>query len=175
MSLIAARHRPELVQSGSGSAAVQEIVLVGAHGGAGVSTLAILLPPAWDMGAIRPARRDCAALRTGGRPLVLVTRNTVPASASATASVGALTSQGGTVAVLAVVSDGLPEPGEAAYRFRLLAPGVGAIVRVPFVAALRAASDPAVVDLPRRARRALAEIRSVAQAHACTPPPGKAS
>ena len=98
---------------------------------------------------------------------MLVTRNTVPASAQATAAVGGITSQGGLIAVLAVVSDGLPEPAEAAYRFRILAPRLGAIVRVPFIASLRVAGDPAQARLPRKACRALAEIRS--HAVACGP------
>ena len=32
----------------------RELVIWGAHGGAGTSTLAIWLQPAWDMGAMRP-------------------------------------------------------------------------------------------------------------------------
>ena len=45
------------------------VVLVGAHGGAGATTLAGLLRPAWDMGAVRgrslgPARARCG-LRAG--------------------------------------------------------------------------------------------------------------
>ena len=40
---------------------------------------------------------------------------------------------------------------------------MGAVVRVPFVPALRIAADPLSVDLPRRARGALAEIRALAR------------
>ena len=83
-------------------------------------------------------------------------------SARATAAVNALAGQGVRVAVLAVVSDGLPDPVPAAYRFRLLAPRVGAMARIPFVPLLRAADDPALVGLPRKVRRALAEIRAEA-------------
>ena len=32
----------------------RELVIWGAHGGAGTSTLAVWLQPAWDMGAMRP-------------------------------------------------------------------------------------------------------------------------
>ena len=42
-----------------------EVVLVGAHGGAGVTTLAGLLRPAWDMGAVR--RPGPASARCGPR------------------------------------------------------------------------------------------------------------
>jgi hypothetical protein len=66
--------------------------------------------------------------------------------------------------VLAVVGDGLPEPAAAAYRFQLLAARVDAVVRVPFIASLRTADDPAEVDLSRRARRSIASIRAEALA-----------
>jgi hypothetical protein len=69
--------------------------------------------------------------------------------------------------VLAVVSDGWPEFDAATTRFRLLEPHVSAVVRVPFVAGLRPADDPAAVMLPVRALRALAEILAAADR---TPP-----
>ena len=147
-----------------------EIVLVGAHGGAGVSTLAALLSPAWDMGAVRGSRPG-GPLRAGGRPVVLAARNTVPAAGRAVAATTAITGQGTQVAVLVVVSDGLPEPAEARYRFRVLEGRVGAVVRMPFVLALRAADSPLQVDLPCRALRALAEIRALAQEQAPYPAP----
>jgi hypothetical protein len=137
-------------------------VVIGAHGGAGVTTLAILLRPAWDMGTVTRPSRDRPPLRSEGRPVVLVSRNTVAAAGRATAAVNAITWHGERVAVLAVVGDGLPEPEAAAYRFRVLAFRVGAVVRVPFVASLRVADDPARVDLPRKARRAVADIRAEA-------------
>src|SRR5260370_39158448 len=141
-----------------------ELVLAGAHGGAGVTTLAVLLAPAWDMGTPRGTRQGFPTLRPGGRPVVLVTRNTVPASGWAAAAVNAITRTGVQIAVLAVVSDGLPEPAEAAYRFRLIEARVGVIVRVPFVHLLRVTDHPARLPLPRPARRALAEIRALARA-----------
>ena len=64
------------------------------------------------------------------------------------------------MAVLAVVSDGWPEPAAATSRFRLLEPQAGAVIRVPFIPALRLADDPAAVPLPRRARRALTQIQA---------------
>jgi hypothetical protein len=147
-----------------------EIVVAGAHGGAGTTTLAILLQPAWDMGAVRlPATGG--PLRTGGRPLVIVAGCTVTRSARAAATLNALSSHGGRVAVLVIVSDGLPEPAAAAYRFQILAARVGAVVRVPFIAALRAADDPARVDLPRKARSSIADIRAAAFTRAAGPSP----
>ena len=55
------------------------IVLAGAHGGAGTSTLAALLAPAWDMGTVGGTAR-AGGLRPGRRPVVLAVRNTVPAA-----------------------------------------------------------------------------------------------
>jgi hypothetical protein len=145
-----------------------EIVLVGAHGGAGVSTLAVLLSPAWDMGAVRGPHLG-RPLRAAGRPVVLAAR--VAAAGRAIDATTAITGQGTQVAVLVVISDGLPEPAEARYRFRVLQGRVGAVVRMPFVPALRAAGSPLQVDMPRRALRALAEIRALTQEQAPYPAP----
>jgi len=145
------------------------IVLAGAHGGAGTSALAALLAPAWDMGVISgPA---AGGLRPGGRPVVLAARNTVAAAGRAVAATSAIARAGTCVAVLVVVSDGLPEPAEARYRLRVLEGRVGAMVRMPFVPAFRVAADPSLVDLPRRARQALAEIRALTQEQAPRPAP----
>ena len=149
---------------------IAEIVVAGAHGGAGTSTLAALLAPAWDVGVIQAAAPG-GGLRPGGRPVVLVARNTVAAAGRAVTAVTALTGAGLPVVVLAVISDGLPEPAEARYRFRVLDGRVGAVVRVPFAAALRAASSPLQVSLPRRARQALAQIRALAAEQAPYPAP----
>ena len=146
-----------------------EVVLGGAPGGAGVTTLAGLLRPAWDMGAVRRPGPGQRPLRPAGRPVVLVTRNTAAAAARAVTATGLLAEQGVQVTVLAVISDGLPEPAEARYRFRVLDGRVGAVVRVPFIPAFRLAADPLPVTLPRRARRAVAEIRALAGGQAPYP------
>jgi hypothetical protein len=93
---------------------------------------------------------------------VLVARSTAAAAARAVTATGLLAAQGVQVTVLAVIGDGLPEPAEARYRFRVLDGRVGAVVRVPFIPAFRLAADPLAVTLPRRARHALAEIRVLA-------------
>jgi hypothetical protein len=139
-----------------------ELVIAGAHGGAGVTTLAILLRPAWDLGVVRPPRRGFPAVQTAGRPLAVVSGNTVSAARRATGAVNLISHTGDRVDVLAIVGDGLPEPAEAAYRFRLLSARVGAIVRVPFIASLRATDDPQKAALSRNARRALGQIRAAA-------------
>ncbi len=151
-----------------GRGRVGEIVVAGAHGGAGVTTLAVWLRPARDIGVVRRAGPGFSLLHAGALPLVLVARNTLSAAGRATNVVNIISWGGGTPAVLAVVSDSLPEPAEATYRFDLLASRVGAIVRVPFVASLRVTVDPALVDLPRKTRDAIAEIRAVALAVAAS-------
>ncbi|HEY1619276.1 MAG TPA: hypothetical protein VGG25_16770 [Streptosporangiaceae bacterium] len=142
---------------------VREIAVWGAHGGAGTSTLAAWLQPARDLGAM-PAGRQAAypAAATTGRALVVACRSTAWSAARATSAVAAVARAGGFVTVLAVVSDGWPEPEPATSRLRLLEPRVGALVRVPFVPGLRLADDAAVVPLPRRALRALALIHAAA-------------
>jgi hypothetical protein len=107
-------------------------------------------------------------LQQGGHPVVLVSRSTVASAGSAMAAITAITSTAGPPAVLVVVGDGLPEPAEAAYRFCVLE-GVVAVVRMPFVPAFRMAGNPLQVTLPRRAHRALAEIRARAQKYAPRP------
>jgi hypothetical protein len=139
----------------------RELAVWGAHGGAGTSTLAAWLQPAWDMGAMCPESTVLATVAQG-RALVVVCRNTAWSAAQATKAVAAVSQQSEQVAVLAVVSDGWPEPAAARHRFRLLEPQVGAIVRIPFVVGLRLGDDPAEAPLPRRARRALAEVRAAA-------------
>ena len=166
----AAQARTETVPPLDGDQPAREIVVVGAHGGAGTTTLAVLLRPSWDVGAVRrPAPGRPSVRPTWGRPLVLVSRNTAVAAFRAIAAVNAIAWQGERVAALAIVSDGLPEPSAAAYRFQVLAARVGAVVRVPFIASLRTADDPAQVDLPRSARRSIADIRAKALASVSVP------
>jgi len=139
-----------------------ELVVWGAHGGAGTSTLAAWLSPAWDMGAMRPQPSPPYPEKVArGRALLVACRGSASAARLATVAVAAVHQQGGQVAVLVVVSDGWPEPAAARSRFRLLEPQVMAVVRVPFVPPLRLADDPAAVPLPRRVRRALEQIRLV--------------
>ena len=138
-----------------------ERLVWGAHGGAGTTTLATWLQPAGDMGAAQPAMhpRYPVTMATG-RPLILACRCTAWSARAATIAVAAVTRAGGQVTVLAVVSDGWPEPPAATARFRLLEPQVAVVVRVPFVPGLRLADDAATVALPRRALRALDQIRA---------------
>ena len=148
----------------------RELVIWGAHGGAGTTTLAAWLQPAWDMGAMPPEPGPpYPAALARGRALVVVCRNTAWSARQAIEAVTAVTSREGKVAVLAVVSDGWPESAGARHRFRLLEAQVGAVVRVPFVFGLRMADDPAEVPLTRWARRAVTQIRAAATRMNSTP------
>lgn len=152
----------QLPRLATGTQAHRELSIWGAHGGTGTTTLATWLQPALDLGAMRASPGPaCPASIAARRALVITCRNTAWSSARATIAVAAVTRQGGHVAVLAVVSDGWPEPERATARFGLLEPHVSAVVRVPFVAGLRPADDPPTVTLPGKALRALAEILAV--------------
>jgi hypothetical protein len=139
----------------------RELVIWGAHGGAGTTTLAVWLQPAWDMGAMRPEPDPpYPAAVAHGRALVVACRNSAWSARQATKALATVTRQGGQVAVLVVVSDGWPEPVTATRRFGLLESQVRAVIRIPFIPGLRLADDPATVPLPRRALRALAQIQA---------------
>lgn len=149
----------------AGEQAHRELSIWGAHGGTGTSTLAAWLWPARDLGAMRDGPGPaCPSSIAARRALVITCRNTAWSAARATIAVAAVTRRGGHVAVLAVVSDGWPEPERATTRFGVLEPHVSAVVRIPFVAGLRPADDPATVTLPGKALRALAEILAVTDA-----------
>jgi len=138
-----------------------ELVIWGAHGGAGTSTLAVWLQPAWDMGAMRPEPNPrYPADVAHGRALLVVCRNTAWSAAQAARALEAVTSQGGHVAVLAVVSDGRREPATASQSFRFLEARAGAVVRIPFIRRMRRANDPVDALPPRKARRALADVQA---------------
>ncbi|GAA1837019.1 hypothetical protein [Actinomadura chokoriensis] len=139
-----------------------DVVVAGAHGGAGASTLTSLLPAVWDMGSIGPLLElGRPPLQARGRPVVLAVRNTAVAAKAATAAIGALAAWDERVAALAIVSDGGPESREATARFALLDGRVGGVVRVPHVRALRLVEDPAEVVLPGKARQALSDLRGL--------------
>jgi hypothetical protein len=155
--------RPQPATSADDRYQHRDLVLWGAHGGAGTTTLALWLQPARDMGAMNPGPDpEYPAKTAADRALVVACRSTAWSAAQATRAVAAVRAHGDQVAVLAVVSDGWPEPETAASRFRLLEPHVGEVVRIPFIPGLRLADDPAAVPLPRRALRALAQIQAAA-------------
>jgi hypothetical protein len=147
-------------EADSTSSADRTLLVWGAHGGAGTSTLAALLKPARDMGALRTdADYRYPPPNIHGDPVLVACRCTTWSAIKASAAVTALTRGDGHVAVLVVVSDGWPEPPIATAWFRLLSAQVGAVVRVPFVPWLRLSNDPVPARLPRTTRQALTRIR----------------
>lgn len=157
-------------RSAGDAAGGTDIAVAGAHGGAGVSTLAVLLGSERDLGVVPRHSSDWLAVRVEGRPLVLVSRNTLAGAVSVTSAIEVIEGLGGTIAALAVVRDG-PELTAATHRFQALASHVGGIVRIPFVPVLRAADDPAHVILPKAALQALAELRALTTACAAADQP----
>ncbi len=140
----------------------RELRIFGAHGGAGTTTLALLLKPARDMGALATDADHAYPVPNPDADPVLVTcRCTTWSAIKASDALSALTRNGIRIKVLAVVSDGWPEPPIATAWFRLLSAQVGAVIRVPFIPWLRMTNDPALITLPRSARRALDQIRAI--------------
>ncbi len=139
----------------------RSLLLVGAHGGAGVSTLTRLLAPAAvDLGAPREWRR----IRTPSWQLVgVVTGCTVAATGQAVYQVAAAARAGIVPRVLIVVGDGWPLPGTARARLRLLAAQVGQIVHVPYVPGWRYVEQPDPARLPGAVERALAAVRAAVE------------
>ena len=138
----------------------REMVVLGCHGGAGTTTLRVLLNTPWDLGAYSSDRGGVGAF---GRPLVLVSRNSVASTARAAEVINVLEGDGIRPAALVVAADGAgPEPAESAARLGLVRDRVGLLVRFPFVPALRYvdAVEADRVKLPTRARRALDQIRN---------------
>jgi hypothetical protein len=155
--------------SGPDGEADCQLAVVGAHGGAGVTTLAVWLRPARDFGTVRRIGWGLSSWHIGGLPVVLVARNTLVAAGRARDAINTIAWRCGKRAVLAVVSDSLPEPIQATRAFDRLAGRVGAIVRVPFVASLRVTVDPMLVLRPNAVHEALAEIRAAALADELDP------
>ncbi|MDA8371072.1 MAG: hypothetical protein M0026_14550 [Nocardiopsaceae bacterium] len=138
----------------------KEMVLLGCHGGAGATTLRVLLNTPWDLGAYSADRSEIA---TFGRPLVLATRDSAAATARAAEVMNVVEANGMRAAVLVVVADGSgPEPPESTARLRLVEGRVGRLIRFPFVAGLRYVdvADAGQVRLPKKAQQALSEIRN---------------
>lgn len=142
----------------------RDLVLIGAHGGAGVTTLHQLLGEGtWDLGCL-PVGGAPPRFRLGDRALVLVARWSVSGANRALAAVGAITDTGQQVDALVVVADGYGrEPRDARVRFRMLEPSVERIVHMPYVSGLRLVVDPCEVALPRRAQDALAAIAELGE------------
>jgi hypothetical protein len=105
-----------------------QVLVWGAHGGAGTSVLVAWLHPACDMGSMRPGLYPrYPAWVANGRPVIVACSTTVHAARAATSAVTAVTRAGAVVCVLAAVSDAWPQPAAATARLRLLESRLGAI------------------------------------------------
>ncbi|MDT0300745.1 hypothetical protein [Streptomonospora wellingtoniae] len=153
----------------------REPVLLGCHGGAGTTTLRVLLRTPWELGAFSVERSE---IDTFGRPLVLVARDSVAAAARAADVAGHVAASGTVIAALAVVADGSgSEPRVAADLLSRAGRRAGALVRVPFVAGLRHADagEADRVRLPKKAQQALAGITAACDRAAAAPPAPQSS
>lgn len=134
------------------------IELVGCHGGAGTSTLASLFPAARDLGTFD--QRTFDALQVEG-PLLLVARDTVPASMRITETVNVLGLLGQPIAGLVLMAEAPGRvPPHAQSRIRLLEGSVPAVLRIPYIPQFRFLDQvsAAQVKLPRKARSAMRKI-----------------
>jgi len=158
------------------------VLVAGAHGGAGTSTVVALLraafgaagpegrTPVRDLPAFPDADPRFIAERTAlpGRlagPLILTARGTGEGARRAVIAVTALGYLGITPAVLVVVADGAgPLPKMAAQRLELLEDRAGTVVDLPFAAELRAGTEPDRARLSARFRRAVDVLAETAAA-----------
>lgn len=166
--------RPTVPRSGLPASRLQpgqhpvSLLALGAHGRAGTTTLARLLP-AIDLSVAGPASLQEAGLQpddilSAACPsrLILVTRSSAWAAPLAIETAHAITDAGHYINILAITSDGYPDSPEATARFTALAPTVGAVIRIPYIPSLTNSPDPMTVRLPRRYQRALTKIRAAA-------------
>lgn len=158
------------------------LFLAGAHGGAGVSTLADLVRAAIaaaQPGTLVPVRvlpafpdgpPGVISARTTlpgqvPAPLVLVARANAEGARRAVVAVTALEYLGVTPDVLALVGDGAGSlPRVAAQRLATLDGRVGSMTQIPFAAGLRAAADTRSARLPARLHRAAGSLAALAMA-----------
>jgi hypothetical protein len=144
------------------------LAVLGAHGGAGTSTLAALLG-ATDLGC-RYDDRLPPVLTSGGpagpgRALLLACRPTTLSATYATEAIRDLAAVRIPVAVLVICGDGWPETPVATARYRLLSAQVGTVTRMPFIPVIRGYGHPQQVRLGRPARHALTAIQTLAGQH----------
>ncbi|WP_131784468.1 hypothetical protein [Protofrankia symbiont of Coriaria ruscifolia] len=140
------------------------VVVAGCHGGAGATTVAVLLHPAIDIALVTDWPRYAANPGFAGRPLVLVARGTVQAAALAGRMIAAARAAQVHPAGLVVVADGpLPEPRGVTQRLRLLAAHTP-VHRLPYVTRWRYVPDPLHGEVPAPLAAAVAATRSALSA-----------
>ncbi|KOX13692.1 hypothetical protein [Nocardiopsis sp. NRRL B-16309] len=141
------------------------VVIVGAHGGSGASTLAAMLPdPVYDVGPLMAPDGRVRGVHAHGRPIVLTSRNTVRSAEAASAAIKGLREQGLEAACLVVVADGVgSEPREARVRFRMLE-GHTTVHRMSYLSLLRTSeSVPPLEELPRKSQSEISQVLEIVQ------------
>ena len=157
----------QLGDAAPGAQNTAHVVVLGAVGGAGVSTLVRLLGPfAVDVGR--------QLTRPDGRPLLIVTDSTARGLYAATAAVRAALNAGHIAPLVAIVGDGpWPAARQARARRRMLDDRslTSVVVDVPYVTGWREHDDPlTTAAVPAALRRAVeqlaaAAVTAVAPAH----------
>lgn len=148
-----------LLERGSSERVTRSLVVVGAHGGAGASTLAGF----FDSGAVSevsPAEVRSMAGDASTTPMttaLVVGQGTAKGTRAAVELAGELARSGVRVVVAIVADGGLGEPIAVRSRLRLLRDQVVAVVRVPYVARWRFIEEPA--NPPERFTAAVNRIR----------------
>lgn len=135
---------------------LRRVLVCGAHGGAGATTVTKLLAPA----AVDTARH---VVTPDDRPLLVVARLTAAGTKAAGETVRAALAAGHYRPLIVAVADGpWPEPNPARARLAMLDKDtIRGIVRIPYVPAWRYVDDPLTdkVPMPRRVQQALAQIQ----------------
>jgi len=158
-----------------------QIVVVPAHGGAGASTLADWLRrelnrmPAgqgWRVGVTAALRdADPAQIAASAQlrvpppavPVIIAARSNVQGARRAVIAVTALEHRGTMPVAIALVADGAgPEPRQVMQYLDLIGTRAGPVVRIPFVAALRAGAPPGAVRIRRSLRVAVTGLLTLA-------------
>lgn len=128
---------------------------VGAHGGAGVTTLCEVVPGGADFGQVFPAQAGFAGL-----PAVVVCRSNAQGLVAARKAAARAASLGTVVLGLVVVAD-MPErrrPKPLAEALYLTRGAYDQLWEMPWVPAWRFGELPAPANSPRQARRLLVDL-----------------
>lgn len=135
--------------------------MIGAHGGAGSTSVAALLNSKDPDTAVEPGGADAAKLAERDRVVVLVARSTAYGMAAAARRLTAWPSS--TLPWLVVVADApAPPPVAARFRVRALRPRTAGIAQVPYLFPLRAVDHAAeVLDATSVSRAAVQLLRAL--------------
>jgi hypothetical protein len=156
--------------------AQRQVVIIPAHGGAGASTLFTWLSPpegrGWrvdvtpalfDADPAQMAAADWLRLPPPEVPLIIAARGNAEGARRAVIAVTTLEHRRIWPVAIALVADGAgPEPRQTAQYLDLIGDRAGPVVRVPFVAALRAGAGAATVRMRGSLYDAVADLLALA-------------